>query len=35
VRARISEHVPALRERAKLPNAALLHLLDVDQRAVA
>jgi polysaccharide pyruvyl transferase WcaK-like protein len=35
VRARISEHVPALRERAKLPNAALLLLLDVDQRAVA
>jgi polysaccharide pyruvyl transferase CsaB len=35
LRAQLSERVPALRSRARLPNAALLQLLDADQKAVA
>jgi hypothetical protein len=35
LRAGISARVPALRQRAKLPNRALLRLIDADQPAAA
>jgi hypothetical protein len=35
LRASLAQRVPALRSRARLPNAALMQLLDADQRAVA